>query len=184
MLNQENLRCPSSVAMATAGLDIWQKLRENFEIWTLKKDAYCFDLEYLEQEPSPYGFIFNVQQDLVVRRMLKTNTVGTQLDAATLWWLRLLEEVLTYALRTKIRTGLEEMSHSDLLAVQWSRRVMQAIVSLDEALSAIAQHESIKAGNRDMMWNSIRVIYACDEEFQQSLAQYLNGLPLEVGETS
>ncbi|KAK7697564.1 hypothetical protein SLS64_013383 [Diaporthe eres] len=165
-------------------LGYWQKQRENFEIWILKKDAYYFVLGYLEQKPSPYGFIFDVQQDLVVRRMLKKNTVETLLDLATLWWLRLPEEVLTDAMRTKIRTGLEEMSHSDLLAVQWSRRVMQAIFSLDEAISAIAQHESIQAGNRGIMWKSIRAMHACDEDFQQSLEQYLNGLPLEVGESS
>lgn len=165
-------------------LGYWQQQREDFEIWILKTYAYYFVLGYLDQGLSPYGFLFDTQQDLVVRRMLKTNTVGTLLDLATLWWPSLPEEVSTGSLRTKIRTGLEDISQSDLLAVQWSRRVMQAIVSLDEALSAIAQHESMKAGNRGIMWKSIRAMYACDEDFQQSLHQYLNGLPLEVGESS
>ncbi|KAG6365464.1 hypothetical protein INS49_007075 [Diaporthe citri] len=165
-------------------LGYWQKQREDFEIWILKKDAYYFVLGYLEQELSPYGFLFDTQQDLVVRRMMKTNTVATLLDLATRWWQKLPEEVLTDALRTKIQTGLEELSHDDLLAVQWSRRVMQAIVSLDDAFSAIAQHESRKAGSRGIMWKSIRAMYACDEDFQQSMEQYLNGLPLEVGEDS
>lgn len=164
-------------------LGYWQKQRENFEIWILKKEAYSFVLGYLEQELSPYGFLFDVQQDLVVRRMLKTNTIGGLLDLATFWSLGLPEEISTDELRTKILKGLAELSHSDLLAVQWSRRVMQTIFSIDEALSAIAHHESMKADNKGIMWKSIRAMYACDEDFQQSLGQFLNGLHPNIGES-
>lgn len=34
------------------------------------------------------------------------------------------------------------------------------------------------------MWKSIWDMYACDEDFHQILGQYLNGLPLEEGESS
>lgn len=143
MANQENLRCLSAERRhGYCRLGYRQKQGESFEIWILKKHTYCFVLGFLDQKPSPYGFLFSAQQNLVARRVLKTNIVGTLLDLAILWWLRLPEEVLTDALRTKIRTSVEEMAHRDLLAVRWSRRVMQALVLLDEVLSAIAQHES------------------------------------------
>lgn len=163
-------------------LGYWKKQREDFEIWTLKKDAYYFVLGYLEQAPSPYGFLFDIQQDLVVRRMLKTNTVGMLLDMATLWWPRLPKEALTDGVRTKFQEGLEQMSHNDLLAVQWSRRVMQAIVSLDEALSAIVQHERMKDDNTGIVWRSIGAIYACNEDFQKVLGQCLSGIHLDGGD--
>lgn len=164
-------------------LGYWQKRRENFEVWILKKDAYSFVLGYLEQEPSPYGFLFDVQQDIVVRRMLKTNTIGMLLDLATFWSLGLPEEISTDELRTKILKGLAELSQSDFFAVQWSRRVMQTIFSVDEALSAIAHHESMKADNKGIMWKSTRAMYACNEDFQQSLGQFLNGLHPNIGES-
>lgn len=163
-------------------LGYWEKQREDFEIWILKKDAYYFVLGYLEQAPSPYGFLFDIQQDLVVRRMLKTNTVGMLLDMATLWWPRLSKEALTDGVRTKFQKGLEQVSHNDLLAVQWSRRVMQAIVSLDKALSVIVQHERMKDDNTGIMWRSIGAIYACNEDFQKLLGQCLSGIHPDGGD--
>lgn len=118
-------------------LGYWRSQDENLEIWIMRKDAYFFVLGYLELAPSPYAFLFDVQQDLVVRRILKTNTVGTLLDMATLWWPRLTKEVLTDGVKIKFQKGLEQVSHTDLIEIQWSRRVMQAIVLLDEALSAV-----------------------------------------------
>lgn len=53
---------------------------------------------------------------------------------------------------------------------------MQAIVSIDEPLSAIVQHENMKVDNTGIMWRSVGAIYACNEDFQQSLGRYMNGM--------
>lgn len=37
-----------------------QKRDIDFEIWILKEDAYYFVIGYLEQKPSPYGFLFDL----------------------------------------------------------------------------------------------------------------------------
>lgn len=116
--------------------------------------------------------------------MLKMNAAGTILKLAEKWWPTLPKEVLTGELRTKIQKGLEQVSDNNLLAMQWSRRIMQSIVSLDEAFSDILQHERMKVDNTSIMWKSIRAIYACDEDFQQSLGLYLNGLHPDSGDSS
>lgn len=89
-------------------LEYWQYQREDIEIWILKKDVYYFVLcAWLARAgPSPYGFLLDVQQDLIVRRMLKTTALGTPLDMATLWWPRFPQEILTHGNRTRFQRGL------------------------------------------------------------------------------
>jgi hypothetical protein len=59
---------------------------------------------------------------------------------------------------------------------------MQAIVSLDKVLSTIQQHECMRTGNKGIMWKSIRAMYACNEDFQQSLDRYFNALDPDTGD--
>lgn len=153
----------------------WHQQGEYFEIWTLKKDAVYFVHGYLEQSPSPYGFLFDVEQDLVVRRMLKTDAIRSTLNLAKIWCAKLSEQVLTVEKRDQLRRTLEQMSQGDL-TVRWSRRAMQEIVSVEKCATLIAQHESMQGDRGSVMWNSIRALYACDEGFQQILSRYFDAL--------
>lgn len=158
--------------------------RSHLEIWILKKDVLDFSLGYLEQKPSRYGFLFDANLDLVVSEMMRTNAVETILHLASTWCEKVPGEILAGELRSKIQRGLQGLSHNDLVANRWSRRVMQAIVSLDEALDEMITHSSMGADEKVIVWESMRAMYSCDEDFQQSLNQYLSGLRLEDGDIS
>ncbi|ROV87062.1 hypothetical protein VSDG_10144 [Cytospora chrysosperma] len=88
-------------------------------------------------------------------------TVGKLLELARTWLpsLGLAKEQQTLA-------DLEAISEFDLINISWSRRLMRAIVSVDETIDEVMENEGI-------MWKFVRTIHACDDRVRESVEKYL-----------
>lgn len=138
-----------------------RRLDGAWDVWMPRKEVYRWGFVYLQVKPSPHGFVFDREDDFVISMFLVYKTVGKLLELAKTWLpsLGLAKEQQTLA-------DLEAISEFDLINISWSRRLMRAIVSVDETIDEIMKNEGI-------MWKFVRTIHACDDRVRESVEKYL-----------
>lgn len=152
------------------------------EVWMLRKDAYRFACAYLKQKPSRHGFLYDSWQDLVVSRILQSKGLLSLLALAQTW---LSKAALTGEIHEHVVEAVRNASEAIpiLIKLSWSRRGMQAISSLDDAIDLVASQRAVTAQNK-IIWMAIRTVYASNQSFRQNLRRLLKNFAAQDQQNS
>lgn len=149
------------------------------EVWMLRDDAYRFACAYLKQKPSPHGFLYSADSDFVVSKILWSEDIASILALAKPWLSKadLTGDMLKKVIEA-VRSASEAIPTEEPWSTErvWSRRAMQAISSLDDAIDMMASQLAVTPEDKSIMWPAIRAIYASNQDFRNRLKAVLEKL--------
>jgi hypothetical protein len=118
---------------------------------------------------SPNGILYDTDQDIIVKRVFKTEDLPKTLEVAKNWSSKL--DVRDEERQT-VRVALYAVTDSDAAEVSWSRHAMQTFYALDEAIQRIWKTDNWKS-------MSISILYAIDEDFRTKVRTSLEKIKEE-----